>query len=293
MILIADSGSTKTTWMEVDSGNKVVTEGLNPHFTSDEQFLAACRQVGTWRATSVGTPQTIADTARRVPTSIYFYGAGCGSSDQRERVAQLLAKAFGTSDVHVETDMLGACRAVCGDKPGLVGILGTGSNACYYDGNTICYQAFSTGYILGDHGSANHVGRLLLQDYLSGAIPIPVEESIREAFPMSKEEMMDAVYHQPHPNRFLASLAPVAVKHIRMGYCYAKILMSLDKWYYYQLMNIHHRSHCHDLYLVGGFAAHIKSPLRQLAEENDLTIRKVLADPIDGLRRYHKGIKKS
>ena len=117
-MIIADSGSTKTTWMDVESGNKVVTEGLNPHFTTDEAFLAAC--------------QTVRNkfSILNFQFSIYFYGAGCGSEVQRERVASLLYKAFGTSDIEVETDLLGACRALCGRDSGLVGILGTGSNAC-------------------------------------------------------------------------------------------------------------------------------------------------------------------
>ena len=118
MILIADSGSTKTTWMEVESGNMVVTEGLNPHFTNEEQFLAACNVV--CQQFSILNSQF----------SITFYGAGCGLSAQREKVATWLSKAFGTSDVHVETDMLAACRATAGDQPALVAILGTGSNAC-------------------------------------------------------------------------------------------------------------------------------------------------------------------
>ncbi len=122
MTIIADSGSTKTTWMDVESGNKIVTEGLNPHFTSDDAFLAACTAVRD-------------KVALHSPLSaLHFYGAGCGNATQRERVVLLLSKAFGISNIHVETDMLGACRAVCGHEAGLVGILGTGSNACYYDG---------------------------------------------------------------------------------------------------------------------------------------------------------------
>ena len=118
MILIADSGSTKTTWMEVESGNKVVTEGLNPHFTTDEQFLAACATVR--QHFSIFNSQF----------SITFYGAGCGNATQCKRVKMLLQKAFETENVEVETDMLGACRATAGNRPALVGILGTGSNAC-------------------------------------------------------------------------------------------------------------------------------------------------------------------
>ena len=275
MMIIADSGSTKTTWMEAESGNKVVTGGLNPHFTTDEQFLAACSTVRNAFHLSSFT------------FHLFFYGAGCGSEQQRERVAALLFEAFGTSDMHVETDMLGACRAVCGRDNGLVGILGTGSNACYYDGDRIALQAVSTGYVLGDHGSANHVGRRLLQDYLTGLMPRNLMGRFHEAYPQSKEEFLEAVYHQPNANRFLASLARFAVEHIGDDYCSSEILISLYEWYSYQLEGLQKLSFCDRLYLVGGFAARISPLLDIVAKEKGLEIVKVAADPIEGLREYH------
>ena len=275
MILIADSGSTKTTWMDVESGNKVVTEGLNPHFTSEEHFLAACAAVRQYFSII------------NFQLSIHFYGAGCGLPAQRKKVASWLAKAFGTSDVHVETDMLAACRATAGDQPALVGILGTGSNACYYDGRQIACQAPSTGYILGDEGSANHVGRRLLQDYLSGCMPGNISSRFHDAYPMTREEFLDAVYHQPNANRFLASLAKFAVEHINDDYCSSEILFSLEEWYNYQLVHLLKISHCMALYLVGGFAARIKTLIEPVARNHGLEIKGVLADPIEGLRQYH------
>ena len=276
MTLIADSGSTKTTWMEVASGNMIVTEGLNPHFTSEEQFMAACTAVrNSFQLKAFDFP-------------LFFYGAGCGLPSQREKVAGWLAKSFGTSDVHVETDMLAACRAACGHKAGLVGILGTGSNACYYDGEEIKNQAVSTGYILGDHGSANHVGRRLLQDYLTGNLPVELTAKFHDAFPQTKEEFMDAVYHQPNANRFLASLARFVVEHIDDDYCSSLVEWCLIDWADYQLEDLWEQTLCGDLYLVGGFAAHIKRTiLDSFAKDHDLVIRNIMADPIEGLLKYH------
>ena len=276
MTIIADSGSTKTIWMVVETGNKIVTEGLNPHFTTDEAFLTACQTV--CKQFSVLGSQF----------SITFYGSGCGNSTQRQRVTSILANAFGTSNIHVETDMLGACRAVSGNRPSLVGILGTGSNACYYDGKNIQYCAVSTGYILGDEGSANYVGRRLLQDYLTHNMPRQISSRFHDAYPMTHEEFIDAVYHQPNPNRFLASLGQFAVEHINDDYCSSEILVSLYEWYNYQLDNIQKLSHCNTLNLVGGFATHIKSLLEIVTKDHGVIIKNVVADPIDGLRKYHK-----
>ena len=183
--------------------------------------------------------------------------------------------------------MLGACRAVCGDRPGIVGILGTGSNACYYDGRQIVYQPVSTGFILGDYGSANHVGRRLLQDYLTRVMPRNLISRFHDAYPMTNDEFMEAVYHRPNPNRFLASLARFAVEHISNDYCSSEILVSLYDWYTYQLEGLRKTSHCDVLNLVGGFAVHVKPLLDVVAKDYGLTIKNVIADPIDGLREYH------
>ena len=276
MTIIADSGSTKTMWVEVESGNKIVTEGLNPHFTTDDQFLAACATVR--RHFSIFNFQF----------SIYFYGAGCGLPAQRQRVASLLAKAFGTSDIHVETDMLGACRATAYHQPALVGILGTGSNACYYDGNAICYQPFSTGYILGDRGSANHVGRVLLNGYLTHHMPSKLRRMFHDAYPINDAQLMDAVYHQPNPNRFLASLAPFAVQHIGDHYCRQVVSFTLEDWWFDALMPLYRQDDTLPLCVVGGYAKAIESLLRAVMENNGLCVSTVLADPIDGLREYHR-----
>ena len=319
MILIADSGSTKTTWMEVESGNMIVTEGLNPHFTSDEQFLAACQlvkgdthssttalqwspspnlgeELDTKAAPSDSSPKLgeVDTEGGRRSVSVYFYGAGCGSEVQRKRVKTLLQKAFETKNVEVETDMLGACRAVCGDQPGIVGILGTGSNACLYDGHRIRYKPFSTGYILGDTGSANHVGRILLNGYLTHRMPGKLRRMFHDTYRMSDAQFIDAVYHQPNPNRFLASLAVFAAKHQEEDYCSDVIVDAISFWYFEVLKPLYwHRSYFHDtewdgsVHLVGGFAMAIEPLLKVLFEEGPIHLASVVADPIEGLRQYH------
>ena len=218
--------------------------------------------------------------------SIHFYGAGCGLTAQRNKVASWLAKAFGTSDVHVETDMLAACRATAGDQPALVAILGTGSNACLYDGLQISHQATSTGYILGDRGSANHVGRLLLNDYLTHNMPSDLRVMFHDTYRMSDAQLMDAVYHQPNPNRFLASLAPFAVKHIAEDYCRSVVTKTLDEWFTDAIMPLM-RNGDFPLSLVGSYAKAIEPTLRAVMEGNGLKVSTIVADPIVGLRRFH------
>lgn len=276
-MIIADSGSTKTTWMEVATGNKFVTEGLNPHFTTDEQFLVACQMVR--EKLSILSSQL----------TVYFYGAGCGAPDQRDRVVRLLSAGFCTGEMVVETDMLGACRAVAGRDAALVGILGTGSNICFYDGRRIVFQPTSAGFIMGDNGSANHVGRILLGDYLSQRMPESVRFLFHESYPYTDAQFIDCVYHQPHPNRFLASLAPFAAKNRDDDYCAQVLIQALHDWYYGPLTTVIERGACSGLplHVVGGFAKAVEVPLRNYMSNQGLVVGTVVADPIDGLRRYH------
>lgn len=278
MILIADSGSTKTTWVDVTSGNKIVTEGLNPHFCSDEQILAACSVVYNYFQLSTFNFQ------------LYFYGAGCGNTLQRERIERLLSAGLLTGDIHVETDMLGACRAVSGNRESIVAILGTGSNACYFDGKEIKWQPTSTGYIMGDNGSANHVGRILLNDFLTERMPQETRQLFHEAFPMTDDQLINTVYHGDSPNRFLASLAPFAVENEKCEYCNKVIYEALYDWYHGLIENIckHTGYQRGTINFVGSFAKAIEKNISDFLTNKSLHVGAIVADPIDGLREFHK-----
>ncbi len=281
MILVADSGSTKTTWTEVESGDKIVTEGLNPYFSSDAQLLAVCK----------GVRKHFRPAAHRL--QLFFYGAGCGNVSQKRRMSVLLQQGFESEDVVVETDMLGACHAVSDGNPSLVGILGTGSNACMFDGLAISYQATSTGYILGDKGSANHVGRVLLNDYLRHYMPEALSHSFYDTYRMDATQFMDAVYHKPNPNRFLASLAPFAVSHLADDYCCQLIETTLREWWKDMLLPLCRQDGTLRLSVVGGYAKAIESVLRNVIEDLGVAVESVVADPAEKLTKYHRDSKNS
>ncbi|MBQ6237034.1 MAG: hypothetical protein IJK07_02345 [Bacteroidales bacterium] len=276
MILVADSGSTKTTWAVVETGNKTVTEGLNPLFVTDEQVHTVCQTV---------RKQLFASDN---PSRIYFYGAGCGNILQQSRMQKLLEKEFCATQVSVETDMLGACRAVSDNKATLVGILGTGSNVCYYDGEKIAAKSVSLGYILGDEGSANYMGRMLLTDYLTGKMPEDIATLFREAYPYSYEEWIDRIYNKPNANRFLASLARFATDHIDLMERENNIWYVVDQWHSAQLGDLIMQTHCCHIDIVGGFAKAIEAGLRKTLTDYGIEVGTVVADPIDGLIAFHK-----
>lgn len=276
MILVADSGSTKTTWAVVETGSKVVTEGMNPLFVTDEQVHIVCQTVRKHLFDS------------DIPSKIYFYGAGCGNKMQQSRMQKLLEKEFSATQVTVETDMLGACRAVSDNKATLVGILGTGSNVCYYDGEKIAAKSVSLGYILGDEGSANYMGRMLLTDYLTGKMPEDIATLFREAYPYSYEEWIDRIYNKPNANRFLASLARFATDHIDLMERENNIWYVVDQWHSARLGDMIMQTHCCHIDIVGGFAKAIESGLRKTLTSYAMEVGTVVADPIDGLIDFHK-----
>jgi len=276
MILVADSGSTKTTWAVVETGTKTVTEGLNPLFVTDEQVHTVCQTV---------RKQLFASDN---PSRIYFYGAGCGNILQQSRMQKLLEKEFSATQVSVETDMLGACRAVSDNKATLVGILGTGSNVCYYDGEKIAAKSVSLGYILGDEGSANYMGRMLLTDYLTGKMPEDIATLFREAYPYSYEEWIDRIYNKPNANRFLASLARFATDHIDLMERENNIWYVVDQWHSARLGDLIMQTHCCHIDIVGGFAKAIEAGLRKTLTDYGIEVGTVVADPIDGLIGFHK-----
>jgi len=276
MILVADSGSTKTTWAVVETGTKTVTEGLNPLFVTDEQVHTVCQTV---------RKQLFASDN---PSRIYFYGAGCGNILQQSRMQKLLEKEFSATQVSVETDMLGACRAVSDNKATLVGILGTGSNVCYYDGEKIAAKSVSLGYILGDEGSANYMGRMLLTDYLTGKMPEDIATLFREAYPYSYEEWIDRIYNKPNANRFLASLARFATDHIDLMERENNIWYVVDQWHSARLGDLIMQTHCCHIDIVGGFAKAIEAGLRKTLTDYGIEVGTVVADPIDGLIAFHK-----
>ena len=272
MILIADSGSTKTHWCSVDNSGvcEFVTQGLNPRLTDDDTLLTVFRQ----------TREQLGN-----PDAVFFYGAGCGTIEIQQRMATLLSVVFLQAKCHCEGDLLGACRATCGSRPGMVGILGTGSNLCYYDGDKIALQRVSTGYILGDEGSGNHIGKRLLKDYLEERMPSQLRSMFYDKYRMTDSQFLNKVYTEPYPNRFLASLASFADNHQDDDYIVEVLRDSFDA-FFSQLD--YFDSHRHSpLNLIGGLVNSYLTAIQQAAERHNVTLGTLTPDPMEGLIKYH------
>lgn len=206
--LIADSGSTKTAWVWMQDGQPdgaCQTRGINPVLQAEADIAGVVSG-----ELLPALPAQGADAA--LVERVFFYGAGCLPA-RRGAVESVLRRAFPGADVQVDTDLLGAARALCGESEGIACILGTGSNSCLFDGRDIVKNVSPLGYVLGDEGSGAVLGRCLVGDLLKGCLPDALRTCFLEEFSLTPDEIIERVYRRPMPNRFLASLTPFLFRH--------------------------------------------------------------------------------
>lgn len=275
MILIVDSGSSKTQWYlcrDNDDPLQRRTEGLNPRFTTDAVFCRCLHE-------AMGDLDFSGD--------LFFYGAGCSATATQERYRSLFRQHFPDANIHIEDDMTGACRAMLGYQSGLVGILGTGSNACRYDGHLITNRTISTGYILGDEGSGNHIGRRLWKDYWAGKMPQEMATAFYQYHQLSLTDFLSKLYQQPHANRFLAEAALFAAQHKTDEYIQQVLICCMNDYLSEQVLPLCRKEENNSLALVGSVAACFCNELEKAANNAGIVITQIAADPMHGLVEYH------
>lgn len=276
MILIADSGSTKTDWWLADHGEvkcRIQTAGCNPFFQTAEEMQAEL------------TARLLPALQGAVPDSIHFYGAGC-TPEKSVSVSQTLAGSLAvTGEIEVCSDMLGAARSLCGHGPGIACILGTGSNSCFYDGTRIVSNVSPLGFILGDEGSGAVLGKLLVGDLLKNQLSTPLKEEFFSHFRLTQAEIIDRVYRRPFPNRFLASLSPFLAAHIGEASIRQLVLDSFTAFLKRNIMQYPWTKH--DIHFIGSIAYHYRELLHEAARQCGLRIGTIRQSPMEGLVRYH------
>ncbi|MEO8584324.1 MAG: N-acetylglucosamine kinase, partial [Flavitalea sp.] len=195
LILIADSGSTKCEWCLVsEKENKhFFTQGMSPYFLNAVQLTAVVEH------------EMLPQLSNIQPDAVFFYGTGCKDPANAKRVYKVLALTFKKAHIQVEHDLMGAARALCQHSPGIACILGTGSNSCSYDGQSILKNSPGLGYVLGDEGSGAYLGIKIIQHYLYRTFDPELMEKFDSKFHTSTEGILEAVYSKPLPNRYLAA----------------------------------------------------------------------------------------
>ncbi|MBO8459077.1 MAG: ATPase [Bacteroidetes bacterium] len=283
MILLADSGSTKTHWRCVKGeGNftDFFSEGMNPYY-QDEQQICEALQKEVMPQLNEGD----------VPTEIYFYGAGC--VPQKIPVMQsALEKVFSGCTIFVGSDLLAAARALCQHQPGIACIIGTGSNSCYYDGSQIERNVSPLGFILGDEGSGAVLGKMLVADLLKNQMPTHLADAFYQRFQVSGAELMEGVYRRSFPNRFLAQFALFYGENRGEAYVEERLRTSFDAFVTRNLLQYPQAQQL-PVHFVGSVAYACADVLEQVLADHRLSMGVVMKDPMQGLMTYHISYKSS
>lgn len=278
MKLIADSGSTKIEWCVLDNGKvvkQVLTEGINAVLLTEEEIALTIGQ------------QLVPHVAGLPIDEIYYYGAGCLFESICNNVRNALAGNIPSArKIVVESDMLAAARAVCGDDPGIVCILGTGSNSCYYDGNNIVDNVPSLGYILGDEGSGAVLGKMLVGDALKRQMPQQLVDKFMAQYGLTPQLIIENVYRKPGANRFLASLSPFLAENIEEPSVHRLVLNAFKAFF---VRNVENYNGYKDtpVHFVGSIAVCYREVIEEAAKALYINIGKIVKSPMEGLVEYH------
>lgn len=276
MILIADSGSTKTEWREVTdgvAGRSYISTGINPFFVTGEEIVRLLRKE---------LPELEGSKASR----IYFYGTGVSSAAKTEIVRGALVSFFGAGELFIGSDLLGAARSLCMNEPGIACIIGTGSNSCYYDGKEIVSNVSPLGYILGDEGGGAVLGRKLVSGVLKKQLPGIVIENFFKAYPYTPAGILDNVYNMPFPNRFLGQFTRFIADNIHVPELQAIITSSFDEFMIRNVLQ-YPEARKYPVHFTGSVAHHFRPFLEELLTKYRLQSGLFTLTPMDNLVRYH------
>lgn len=279
MILIADSGSTKTHWALMAANGDVSecrTDGINPFFQTME---AMKNTISNQLLPKIGHLLWVGPVTR-----VFFYGAGC-TPEKKPFVHDALAAIFKKADVQVESDMIGAARALFGNEKGIACILGTGSASCLWDGEKPAMTVPSLGFILGDEGGGAVLGKRLVSDLLKNQLPAELKEKFLQHYNTTMAEIIENVYRRPFPNRYLANLARFAAENSENESIKALLF---DHFTQFIVRNLMQYPQDLPVGMVGGVAYHYQEILTEVLATHGLHLKQILEDPIPGLILHHK-----
>jgi glucosamine kinase len=274
--LIADSGATKAEWCLLNNGKKktLFTQGISPYFLNTDQIAELVNKELTAKLKNVTVEH------------IYYYGTGCSNVENARSIKKALTTVFPGAEVSVNTDLMGAARAVCGHEKGIACILGTGSNSCYYNGKSIVRNSPGIGYVLGDEGSGAYLGKKVLQYYLYNTFDEDLRARFDAKFVTTGSEILDNVYKKPLPNRYMASFALFLAEN-RGHYMIENIIEDGLNDFFFQHLCKYNEVWKYPVHFIGSVASGFKDVLEQLCHSYEFELGTVLKNPMEGLVKFH------
>lgn len=278
MIAVVFSGSRYADWRLAEKGKIVTgfrTMGINPYL-HDERFIFQLLNKST----------NLINFAERIKR-IYFFGAGSSSNERKEKISGVLNNFFKNARVVADHDIKASALATLGDTKGLIGILGSGANAAYFNGRRIIPNNYGMGYILADEGSANWIGRRLLKGFLTETMPEDLREAFLERHPLDRKQVLDKIYNNPYPTLFLTSFSDFVQEHHKHKFVKHIINEGINLYldtYALPLSKTHKNNIIH---FTGSVAAMCEVPLREAATKRGLEVGKIVREPIHNLLKYY------
>ena len=280
MILLADSGSTKTDWVLIFNEEGIISftsSGLNPSVLAPEMIAELLRKEVEEKLQLFCVKPFI--------TEVHFFGAGCTEA-KCPVMADLLAELVSPeAKIHVASDMLGAAIAACEGKAGIAAILGTGANSCLFDGEKIVANTPALGYILGDEGSGAVLGKIFINKVLKGTLPETLCREFLDETGLDKFSVIEKVYRQPAANKFLASFSPFIHSHLDVKELREVVVGNFISFFNNNIQQYGNQSL--EVNVVGSIGYHYESELREAAEKCGYTIGRIIKSPIEGLISYY------
>lgn len=278
MIAVVYSGSRYADWKLADKGEVVAefkTSGINPFFNDEKHILQILHK-----------KNELINNAEKIK-KVYFFGAGASSEERKDLVYNSLSKFFKYGKIKVGTDLQAAAIATCHEEPGIVGIIGSGSTAGYYDGKKIRHNNFGLGYILGDEGSANWIGRQVLKAYLYEEMPSDFREKFKRKYDLDRKEILDRIYKQPQPTLYLSSFVDFLLEYREDPYVKALVCRGFDLFIKTYILPLKKQSPSVPIYIVGTVASNFGDWLLEVAGSHHVHIASIIKEPIYNLLTHY------
>ncbi len=280
MILVVDSGSTKTDWIALDDKGEEIfstqTLGLNPQMLSNEILNERIKN------------NFDIYKNRKSVNKLFFYGAGCGVDSTQERILKIFKSIFINSEFDIKEDTYAAVySAVDIGVPSIVNIIGTGSNCSYYDGKNVIQRVQSLGYVLMDYASGNYYGKYLIRAYYFNKMPEYLREEFAKNYDLSPNTIKNRLYREENPNTYLAGFAKFLIDNKSNEYFKEIIFKGLERFIDYQILQYDDFSKV-DIHYVGSIAFYLKDEITKVGKKYNLRTGRFIQRPITGLVDYHK-----
>lgn len=275
--LIIESGATKSDWRLLKADGtyeRRLLPGMNLSSMPLEQVLGVVRQ---------GLGEFFPHGGQA--GGFHLYTAGVCTDDIRTAVCSVVRCCAEFAEIEIENDLIGAARAVCGHGSGVVAIMGTGSNSCFFDGRDAEFRTRSGGFILGDEGGAAALGRLFLSDFIKGLVSEEVSSDFGREFDASYANIVEQVYRSGSPSAYLGSLAPFIVRHYDDPS--VKTLVDRNFREFIERSLLKYPVKDHPLGVVGGFGWACRDIFTAIAGEYGIKVSVFMPQPIEGLLKYH------